>query len=178
MTAQETFQCSNCGAPVQKHANTCPACGSPLPFPGRQIEELDQSTRQVVEDLNGYLVKSATSAAELAFGVGCTLGVLVIVLLLVIVYFAITKIWTIVIVTGFLAVLISVIISAMLATRAKNATVEKTYQRTTKPEIERFIKAHGMSEEEFSELSASVLPASAPLRELWGREHQAKGSEA
>ncbi len=46
------------------------------------------------------------AAAELAFGVGCTLGVLAIVLLLVIVYFAITKIWTIVIVTGLLAVLI------------------------------------------------------------------------
>lgn len=174
MTAPEPLQCPICGAPVQKRANNCPACGSPLQLPEQQINEPDYSARQVVEEMNGYLVKSATSAAELAFGVGCTLGTLVIVLLLVIVYFAITKIWTIVIVTGFLAVLISVIISALLATRAKNATVYKTYQRTTKPEIERFIRANGMSEDQFSELEASVLPAGAPLREFWEQEHQAE----
>jgi ABC-type siderophore export system fused ATPase/permease subunit len=140
-------------------------------------EELSQSERQVVEELNAYLVKSATSAAELAFGVGCTLGLIVILLLLTIVYFAITKTWTVVIVTGFIAVLIGVIISSMLAIRAKNATVEKTYQRTTRPEIERFIRANGMSEEEFSELAANVLPASAPLREFWSQEHPAEWSE-
>jgi len=55
----------------------------------------------------------------------------------------------------------------MLATRAKNATVEKTYQRVSKPEIERFIRANGMSEEDFTNLAASVLPESAPLREFW-----------
>jgi hypothetical protein len=145
-----------------------------LPTAEKQAEDLAQSAGLEVEDLNTYLVKSATSAAELAFSVGCTLGLIVILLLLVIVYFAITKTWTIVIVTGFIATLISVIISAMLATRAKNATVEKTYQRTTKPEIERLIKARGISEEQFSDLAASVLPGSAPLRELWNREHQAQ----
>jgi hypothetical protein len=149
-----------------------------LPAPDRKAEDLSQSDRQVIEELNAYLVKSATSAAELAFGVGCTLGLIVIVLLLVIVYFAFTKIWTVVIVTGFIAVLISVIVSSMLATRAKNATVEKTYQRTTKPEIERFIRAKGMSEAEFSDLAASVLPASAPLREFWSQDHPAEWSEA
>lgn len=145
---------------------------------GRQTEDLELSTRQLVEDLNSYLVKSATSAAELAFGVGCTLGLIVILLLLLIVYFVITKTWTVVIVTGFIAVLISVIISSMLAIRARNATVEKTYQRTTRPEIERFIRANGLSEEEFSDLATSVLPASAPLREFWSQDHPVKWSEA
>lgn len=174
LNVHESLQCANCGAPIQKQASTCPACGSPLPTAGRQTEDLAQSARQEVEDLNTYLVKSATSAAELAFGVGCTLGVITILLLLVFVYIAITKTWTIVIVTGFIAILISVIISTMLATRAKNATVEKTYQRTTKPEIERMIRASGISEKQFSDLAASVLPESAPLRELWNREHQAQ----
>ena len=178
MPVPETLQCPNCGAPIQKRTNACPACGSPLLSSDGQIEDLAQSARQVVEDLNTYLVKSATSAAELAFSVGCTLGVIAILLLLVIVYFAITKTWTVVIVTGFIAMLIGVIISAMLATRAKNATVEKTYQRTTRPEIERFIRANGMSEEEFTDLAASVLPESAPLREFWNQDHQTKWSEA
>jgi len=60
----------------------------------RETADQAQSTRQVVEDLNAYLVKSAVSAAELAFSVGCTLGVIGILLLLIIVYFAITKTWT------------------------------------------------------------------------------------
>jgi len=144
----------------------------------RETADQAQSTRQVVEDLNAYLVKSAVSAAELAFSVGCTLGVIGILLLLIIVYFAITKTWTVVIVTGLIALLVGVIVSSMLATRAKNATVEKTYQRVSKPEIERFIRANGMSEEDFTNLAASVLPESAPLREFWNREHQPEWSEA
>jgi ABC-type siderophore export system fused ATPase/permease subunit len=131
-----------------------------------------------VEDLNTYLVKSAVSAAELAFSVGCTLGAIAILLLLIIVYFAISKIWTVVIVTGLIALLAGVIISSMLATRAKNATVEKTYLRVSKPEIERFIRANGMSEEDFTNLVASVLPESAPLRAFWERDHQPEWSEA
>jgi hypothetical protein len=83
-----------------------------------------------------------------------------------------------VIVTGLIALLAGVIISSMLATRAKNATVEKTYQRVSKPEIERFIRANGMSEEDFTNLVASVLPESAPLRAVWERDHQPEWSEA
>jgi uncharacterized membrane protein len=146
--------------------------------PGQETAEQAQSNRQVVEDLNAYLVKSATSAAELAFSVGCTLSVIILLILLVIVYFAITKTWTVVFVTGLIALLFGVFISSVLATRAKNATVEKTYQRVSKPEIERFIRANGMSEEDFTNLVASVLPESAPLREFWNREHQPEWSEA
>jgi len=177
MTAHASPQCPNCGAPVQKNAATCPACGTPLISIGREKEDQAQSTRQVVEDLNAYLVKSAVSAAELAFSVGCTLGALVILVLVVIVYFASTKTWTVVIVTGLIALLVGVIVASMLALRAKNATIEKTYQRVTKPEIERFIRANGMSEKEFTDLATSVLPESAPLCEFWNREHQPEGSE-
>jgi hypothetical protein len=84
----------------------------------------------------------------------------------------------VVIVTGLIALLFGVIISSMLATRAKNATVEKTYQRVSKPEIERFIRANGMNEDDFTNLAASVLPESAPLREFWNREHKPEWSEA
>lgn len=178
MTAPASPQCPNCGAPVQKNAVVCPACGSPLISPGQEIGEQAQSTRQVVEDLNDYLVKSAVNAAELAFSVGCTLGAIGILLLLGIVYFAITKTWTVVIVTGLIALLVGVIISSSLATRAKNATVAKTYQRVSKPEIERFIRANGMNEGDFTNLLAGVLPESAPLREFWNREHQSEWSEA
>jgi hypothetical protein len=177
MTTPTSSQCPICGAPVQKNTTVCLACGSPLISIGRENEDLAQSARQVVEDLNTYLVKSAVSAAELAFSVGCTLGALVILVLLVVVYFASTKTWTIVIVTGLIALLAGVIVASMLALRAKNATIEKTYQQVTKPEIERFIKANGMSEQEFTNLAASVLPQSAPLRDFWNQERKLEGSE-
>jgi hypothetical protein len=134
--------------------------------------------RQAVEDMNAYLIKSAVSAAELAFSVGCTLGAIGVLLLVVIVYFAITKTWTVVIITGLVASLVGVAISSVLATRAKNATIEKTYQRVSKPEIERFIRANGLTEEDFTNLATSVLPESAPLREFWNREHEPEWSEA
>lgn len=178
MTIPASPQCPNCGAPVQKNTAACPACGSPLISPDQDAGEQDQSNRQIVEDMNAYLVKAAVSAAELAFSVGCTLGAIGVLLLVIIVYFAITKTWTVVIVTGLVALLIGVAISSILATRAKNATMEKTYQRVSKPEIERFIRANGLNEEDFTNLAASVLPESAPLREFWNLEHHPEWSEA
>lgn len=177
MTTPASFQCPICGAPVQKNMAVCPACGSPLTSPGRETADQAQADRQVIEDMNAYLVQSAVSAAELAFSVGCTLGALGILILLVIVYFAISKTWTVVIVTGLIALLAGVGISSLLATRARNATVEKTYQRVSKPEIERFIRANGLSEADFTNLAAGILPESAPLREFWNREHQPEWSE-
>jgi len=73
----------------------CPRCGAPLEDTTQIGESREATLQEFIENSHQKLVQSGTSAAELAFGVGCTLGFLVGGLLMVIIFIAITKTWTI-----------------------------------------------------------------------------------
>jgi hypothetical protein len=117
----------------------------------------------MIEKSHQDLLKAGTGAAELAFGVGCTLGVIIGGALLVIIFLAITRIWTIVAVISLILALISFLVSSYLSSRAREATTRATYDREIKPEIDQFIAAQGISHTEFYEKAEEILPEDAPL---------------
>jgi hypothetical protein len=82
---------------------------------------------------------------------------------MVIIFFAFTRTWTTLVVILFILTLISILISSILANRAKEATTRKTFQREIKPEIEQFASLKGISQVEFFEQAAEILPTSSPL---------------
>ena len=163
MAFAASIQCPNCGATVAAPMQTCPACGFPLAETLAQATRNPEAARQLAEELNQDLIKSATSASELAFSVSCTLAAILIGLLLIVVYFAISRAPTVVFVAAFLAVLLGVVVAALLATRAKNATLEQTFRRQAEPRIASYLHSSGYSREEFGELAAAELPHDAPL---------------
>jgi ABC-type multidrug transport system fused ATPase/permease subunit len=141
----------------------CPRCGAPL-YDSTQISDSQEAALQeITENSHQKLVASGTSAAELAFGVGCTLGFLVGGLLMVIIFFAITKTWTILAVILFILTLISFLVSSILANRARQATTRTSYERELKPEIDQFITEYRLSQDEFNDQAAEILPADFPL---------------
>jgi hypothetical protein len=141
----------------------CPRCGAPLadssPFNGTQDETLEE----FVERSHEKLIKAGTSAAELAFGVGCTLEILAVGLIMLVIFFAITKTWTVLAVILFILTLISILISSILAIRAREATTRGTYEREVKPEIETFNATHELTGDEFRVQAAEILPADSPV---------------
>jgi ABC-type multidrug transport system fused ATPase/permease subunit len=141
----------------------CPRCGAPLDDSTQISDSGEGALQEFIENSHQKLVDSGTSAAELAFGVGCTLGFLVGGLLMVIIFFAITKTWTILVVILFILTLISFLVSSILANRARQATTRTSYEREVKPEIEEFITEYGLSQEEFNDQAAELLPADSPL---------------
>jgi hypothetical protein len=158
-----TIQCPYCAGAVPAHEVECPRCGAPLgeSTPVSDFQEL--TVDELIEESHQELVKSGTSAAELAFGVGCTLGVLVGGLLMVIIFLAFTRTWTILAVIALIVVLISTLVSSLLASRAQKATTRSTYEREIKPEINGFIASHDINQEQFSNKAAELLPADSPL---------------
>jgi len=158
-----TIQCSYCAGAVPAHEVECPRCGAPLgeSTPASDFQEL--TVDEFIEESNQELVKTGTSAAELAFGVGCTLGALVGGLLMVIIFFAFTKTWTILAVIALIVVLISILVSSVLASRAQKATTRSTYKREIKPKINDFIASHDINQEQFSNKVAELLPEDSPL---------------
>jgi ABC-type multidrug transport system fused ATPase/permease subunit len=141
----------------------CPRCGAPLDKSAPIGEFQEQSLEEFVEEADQKLVKSGTSAAELAFGVGCTLSVLVGGFLLVIIFIAFTKTWTILAVIALIITMISVLVSSILASRAQKATSRSTFEREIKPEINNFIISHEMNKEQFVNQATEILPADSPL---------------
>lgn len=158
-----TIQCSYCAGTVPAEEVECPRCGAPLGESTLISDFQELTVEEFIEEAHQQLVKSGTSAAELAFGVGCTLGALAGGLLMVIIFFAFTKTPTILAVIALIVVLISILVSALLASRAQKATSRSTYEREIEPEISGFIATHDINQEQFSNKAAELLPADSPL---------------
>lgn len=154
------IRCDYCRGVVPGGETECPRCGAPLPT-GSQLSDL--TLEGFVEASHQKLIESGTSAAELAFGVGCTLCVLVALILMVIIFFAFTRVWTSLAVYLLILTLISFLVSSILASRAREATTRKTFQREVEPEIETFTARRGITHDEFIHQAGEILPASSPL---------------
>jgi len=158
------IQCFNCGANAPGVDDFCPACGAPLISGVRTAQDQQEALKKVVEDSNLNLIKAGSSAAEYAFGIGCSLCTLLTLAVLLISYFSITKTWTILAVIALTAILISALVSALLAARAKTATTRTTYERVVKPEIDNFLKHNGLTQQEFDIQAMQAIAEDAPLR--------------
>lgn len=158
-----SIQCSYCFGMVPAEEVECPRCGAPLDGSTLVSDSQEAALQEFIENSHQKLVDSGTSAAELAFGVGCTLEFLVGGLLMVIIFFAITKTWTILAVILFILTLISLLVSSLLANRARQATIRTSYEREVKPEIDQFVTEHELSQDEFDDQAAEILPADSPM---------------
>jgi hypothetical protein len=153
-------RCAYCRGMVPAGEVECLRCSAPI---SAELTLQELSLEDFIIASNQKLVETGTSAAELAFGVGCTLGVLVAGMLMVLIFFAFTKTWTVLFVILFILTLISFLVSTVLATRARDATTHKTYERDVRPEIDQYTSQKGLTHEDFFDQAAEVLPASAPL---------------
>jgi hypothetical protein len=161
--AKPIIHCPYCDTGLPAGTTTCPACGSPQTeitlSPDYQSNTLDG----FIEKSHQSLIDSGTRAAEIAFGVSSTLGILVSGILMVIIFLAITKTWTILAVSLFIIILISILISSLLSSRAKDATTRATYKRDIKPGIDHFFKSNDQSYEEVTKKAGDLLPEDSPL---------------
>lgn len=162
--ATSIIQCPNCGANVPWEQDYCPACGAPIISGARTAQDQQEVMRKLVEEANLNLINASSSAAEYAFGIGCSLCTLLTLAVLLVSYFFITKTWTILAVIALAAILISAMVSALLGARAKAATTRTTYERVVKPEIDKFLKYQGLTRQEFDAQAIQWIAEDAPLR--------------
>jgi len=160
------IRCDYCLGILPAGEVECLRCGAPLDAGITEHASQEITLDEFVLESHQKLVAAGTSAAELAFGVGCTLGVIVAGMLMVLIFLAFTKTWTILFIILFILTLISFLVSSFLATRAREATTRKTYEREIKPEIDDYASRQGISYDEFIDQAAVILPASSPILTL------------
>lgn len=157
------IECQNCGAQSPENFAYCPACGAALEASISRDEVRPEALESLLESSHQALVKAGTEAAESAFGISCSLGLLGSAVLLVLVFLTITRAWTSLAIAALLAVLISLIIANYLALRARQTTFRTTYQRKIRAQIDQYMRENRLEHGEFYHRAAGLLPPDSPL---------------
>jgi len=135
----------------------------------------DQSKElaDLAERLNESLRLSGASSAEQTFGVGCTLGLapILVILLILFVFKVINLILAFILLVMGLLVMVGV---AMLAAqRARQNGVTRAYHTGVKTEIDQYLAQSGLTRPEFDRRVSKLLPAGAPLQAFLSEKEQA-----
>ena len=127
-------------------------------------DEGRQELVSLVEKLNDEMKSSGSSGSEKAFGLGCGLGLLPVIgiILFLFVFQVINLVLAMfLLVVGLLGV---AGISALLASLARSNTHKRIFREVGDPEIVQFISQYHLSRQAFDTLARQILPEDAPLQ--------------
>jgi uncharacterized membrane protein len=128
------------------------------------IPEQTRVLTEQVEAWNEKLRSAASVSAERAFGIGCSLG-LVPVLIVVLVLYSLRIMNLILgVLVGLLSVMFLVGVASLLSSIARSNTLKRTYQDEVDPQISQFIAQMGLPRQQFDTLAFQILPEGAPLQ--------------
>lgn len=162
-SVSDRLQCPNCGAAIRPDQTICPACGAPV-TPSDIASKSREKTSQMLRDANQALVQAGAGAAESAFGLSCSLGVLLGLVVLAVIFLLGSRNWILLGLVAIGAALFAAGASAIVSARAKSATMAGTYTRDIAPKIEKNIQSNRFTRQEFDALAHETLDKNSPLR--------------
>ena len=110
-----------------------------------------------VESLNQALLRAGASQAEQAFGIGCAALATPIGLILLLAYFAGAHNWIVLCLVGLIEILLALGILALLAGRARNAAMQRTFDQEVLPQIKTYLAENQLTRTAF--IQAVISPA-------------------
>lgn len=156
------IQCPYCGATLKSGQETCPACGAPSTQ--SSVATQREHLEAFLESANQELMKAGSGAAESAFGVGCSLGVLLGVLVWLVIFALGMRNWIVLFILALGMALAGAGLAAMISLRARSAAVSRMFHATILPQFTQHLEAHRLSSGELRALADEVLEPDAPLR--------------
>lgn len=139
------------------------------PLDSSQSQELSS----LAERLNESLRLSGASSAEHAFGLGCTIGLTpILVILLVLFIFKVVNLILAFILLG-LAILAMVGIAMLAAQMARQNGMKRAYQMGVEAEINQYLAQSRLTRPQFDFLVSGLLPEDAPLQAFLSLKEQA-----
>lgn len=126
--------------------------------------EQTQECTSLVEELNEKLRSAASSSAERAFGIGCSLGLMLVVIVSLVLYSLRIMNLILAVLVGIMSVMFLAGAASLLSSIARSNTLKRTYQRDVEPEINQFTVRYGLPRQQFDTLASHILPHGAPLQ--------------
>jgi hypothetical protein len=141
------------------------------------VEQREELGR-LAETANEKLVKVGTSSAEQAFGLGCSIGFMPLLILIVVLFVA-----------GIFNLIMALIalvfgglalagISTLLSFRARSLAIRRLYLQEVGPEIDHYLSEHSLPRSQFESLAREAISAEAPLRSFFSPTSGDSGGEA
>lgn len=128
----------------------------------QELKPPDIST--FVESENEKLRAAGAESAEQAFGIGCGIGLLPTVIIVIVLYAFQVVSFILAIILVLMGLLAVVGISMLLASRARVNAESKTYEASVEPEILQYLDDLGVTQQQFVEAVHEQLLDDAPLR--------------
>ena len=122
-----------------------------------------QSTGQFIEELNEQLDEQSSSNANRAFNLGCLLGTIPALLIVLITYFVSKGAWVPIVFIAALMMVAVLLFANLAAYTARNRTMDRVYEEQIEPQIKSELEARSLEESEFNNLAREELPEGASL---------------
>jgi hypothetical protein len=132
--------------------------------PLTKIDTQDKDLQELAETLNDRLRATGAERAEQAFGLGCLIGIVPTLLVLIVLLLLKVINIALIFILAAIATLVWVGISTYLANYARMNAIRKTYQAEAEGAINDFIASHNLSRIEFDRIVSRLLPKEAPLQ--------------
>jgi hypothetical protein len=126
--------------------------------------EQHQEIAEFVEAENEKLRAAGAESAEQAFGMGCGLGLLPTIIIIIVLFVLKVINFILAIVLLGMGILAVVGISMLLASRARVNSERTTYQTSVEPEIIQYFDERDLPAQQFGAIVREQLPENAPLR--------------
>jgi len=127
-----------------------------------QLQEL----RVLVEKLNEKLSAAGSGNAEQAFGIGCGLGTIPVLVIVTILYIFRLVDLILAAILVVVAALALAGISTMLAIRARSNSRRRVYQNDIETAISQYLSETELSRSQFDTMAYQILAQGAPLRDF------------
>jgi hypothetical protein len=147
-------------------ANTGMDTPSPDSGPSQELTSL-------AERLNENLRLSGASSAEQAFGIGCSLGLTPILVVLLVLFFLKVINLILAFILLVMALLAMVGVGMLVAQQARMNGMKRAYRSEIVGEINQYLTQSGMTRPEFDLLVSKLLPDGAPLQSFLSQKEQA-----
>lgn len=132
--------------------------------------EQSQELRDLVEKLNEKLRAAGSGSAEQAFGIGCGLGTIPVLVIIAILYIFRLVDLILAAILIVVAALALAGISTMLAIRARSNSRRRVYQNDIEKEISQYLSEAELSRPQFDTMAYQILAQGAPLRDFLAPE--------
>ncbi len=127
-------------------------------------DQQKEEVERFAEGLNQRLAVAGGESAERAFGMGCALGILPTLLIILVLFLFQVINLVLAFILAAMGGLALVGISALMAFRARANTTRRKYEGEIDTEIEAYVQANQLSREQFDTLVSGLLSKDADLQ--------------
>jgi hypothetical protein len=135
-------------------------------------EQPEPGLESLAMEMDKHLSSASASFGEQAFGVGCSVSVVPLGIVLLLAYILGARNWISLGLVALGGLILAVAFAAFVAYRARSNALQRIYQAEVAPQIEQYLAEHRLERTQFAQQVAALLPESAPLRRAWPKSNQ------